>query len=255
MKCELTDEKLKIKLAKKEGKNRGTSGARLACQLPTLVWRPRTTFGGQTRDTRTKHGTLPSRVTSHRHRVSFSAKQTERKEGQQDISSFFSFSMADISGNQNSEWNQKGFQFAGILLPGCKSRGSGQAFVQKSLPNLCAHAQKSIIRAFLLWHKPHMSFCLLYNHPNHAYRIVLVTSPGMLTRSFPDYRLGWRTEGRDTAMGAPVGGEMGGVPTRKAVEGVELGKPSHLDSQAWPPKRPANQCRKGRTERQTALCD
>ena len=118
--------------------------------------------------------------------------------------------MADISGNQNSEWNQKGFQFAGILLPGCKSRGSGQAFVQKSLPNLCAHAQKSIIRAFLLWHKPHMSFCLLYNHPNHAYRIVLVTSLGMLTRSFPDYRLGWRTEGRDTAVGAPVGGEMGG---------------------------------------------
>lgn len=106
-------------------------------------------------------GALPSQVTSYRHRAVFSAKQTKRKEGQQDISSFFRFSMADVSGNQHSEWNQRGFQFAGILLPGCKSRASGEAFVQKSLPDLSAHAQKSTIRALLLWHKPHMSFCLL----------------------------------------------------------------------------------------------
>ena len=152
--------------------------------------------------------------------------------------------MADVSGNQNSEWNQKGFQFAGILLPGCKSRGSGEAFVQKSLPNLRAYAQKSISRALLLGHKPHVRFCLLYNHPNHTYRIVSVTSLWVLILSFPAYRLGCRREGRDIAVGAPVGREMRGVCKRKAVEGVELGKPSHLDSQAWPPKDPAKPVQK-----------
>lgn len=127
--------------------------------------------------------------------------------------------MADVSGNQNSEWNQRGFQFAGILLPGCKSRGSGEAFVQKSLPNLSAHAQKSIIRALLLWHKPNMSFCLLYNHPSHTYKIVSVTSLWMLIRSLPDYRLGWRREVWSTAGGSPCGRRDG-----KRVEEEDCGR-------------------------------
>ena len=199
---------------------------------------------------------LPSRANFYRHRVVFSAKQTKRKEGQQDIRSFFSFSMADVSGNQNSEWNQRGFQFAGILLPGCKSRGSGEAFVQKSLPNLSAHAQKSIVSASLLWHKPNMSFCLLYNHPSHTDKTVSVTSLQMLVWSFPDYGFGWRRDGRTTAGGSPCGRRDG---QRAEEEGCGRGWSWHslLTRTAGRGLQSTqqNQRRKSQTERQATRCD
>lgn len=161
----------------------------------TLVQWPRATFHLDQGCENQIQEALPFWVTFYLHRIVFSAKQTKKKESQQDIRSlkWLTFQEAKFwedcnssclsAGKVNLTWR--------LCYTGYTLRGSGETLSKNLLQTYLLMLESPLLKLYL-WHKPNVGFVFCTIAQTTHIKLYQSLQCEWINQSFLENRLGWR---------------------------------------------------------------